>query len=225
MSKILNIIVEGQTERDFVTQCMLPYFKDRNIENIRPIGIETSPGHKGGDVRYESRFKRQVKTILRGKEDMIVTSLIDFYKLRSDFPKYSEAQGIVDKNQQVAFLEQACFEDIDDYRFLPYIQLHEFEGLLFTKWDGFADFPIPTANKIAIQNIIRDFPNPELINDRPEFAPSKRLQQLITPKYEKPFHGNYIALTNGFEAIIDKCPRFKQWVETLIQKMTPPVSQ
>ena len=220
MNKVLNIIVEGPTEREFVTQCMKPYFEDRNIFNVRPIGIETKPGYKGGDVRYEARFKPHIKRTLQGKEDMIVTSLIDFYKLRADFPKYSEAQKIVDKAQQVAFLEQACADDIDDSRFVPYIQLHEFEALLFTKWAGFADFPIPEANKRAIQKIIAEFPNPELINDRPQFAPSERLKSLIIPKYEKPFHGNYIALENGFDAILEKCPRFKNWVDTLVARMT-----
>ena len=220
MSKILNIIVEGPTERDFVTQCMIPYFADKGIGTIRPIGIETSPGYKGGDVRYEARFKPTVMTVLRGKEEMIVTSLIDFYKLRADFPKYSEAQKISDKNIRVDFLEQACSEDIADNRFFPYIQLHEFEALLFTKWDGFANLSITEINKKKIQDIIRNYPNPELINDRPEFAPSKRLKTLITPKYEKPFHGNYIALENGFDAILDKCPRFNNWIKNLINVMT-----
>lgn len=118
-----------------------------------------------------------------------------------------------------SFIEQACFENINDSRFLPYIQLHEFEALLFTKWDGFADFTITESNKKKIQEIIRDFPNPELINDRPELAPSKRLINLITPKYEKPFHGNYIALTNGFDSIMNKCPRFNNWVKTLLNMM------
>jgi Domain of unknown function (DUF4276) len=219
MNRVLNIVVEGPTERDFVTQCMMPYFADRGLHNIRPIGIETRPSFKGGDVRYEARYKPTVNTILRGKEEMIVTSLIDFYKLRTDFPKYSEAQKIVDKNKQVEFLEQACFNDIGDRRFIPYIQLHEFEALLFTKWDGFADFQIPEKNKKLIQDIIKEFPNPELINERPEFAPSKRLEKLIIPKYEKPFHGNYIALENGFDSILDKCPRFKNWIEILIVEM------
>jgi hypothetical protein len=87
MSRVLNIIVEGPTEREFVTNCMYPYFFEHNVTNIRPIGIETSPGYKGGDVRYQARFKPNVLTVLRGKENLLVTSLIDFYRLRSDFPK------------------------------------------------------------------------------------------------------------------------------------------
>ncbi len=53
MSRVLNIIVEGPTEREFVNNCMYPYFFEHNVSKVRPIGIETSPGHKGGDVRYQ----------------------------------------------------------------------------------------------------------------------------------------------------------------------------
>lgn len=218
MTKVLNIIVEGPTELGFVKECITPYFSDRNIYNIRPISIQTSPGHKGGDVRY-ARFKPLVETILRGKEDMIVTSLIDFYRLRTDFPNYDKAQKLSDVFNKVEFLEKSCFKDIADDRFIPYIQLHEFEGLLFTKLDGFLDLGISEKSKKEIKSIIETFPNPELINDRPEFAPSKRLLKLITP-YSKPFHGNYIASINGFESIMNKCQRFNNWIQTLLNAMS-----
>jgi hypothetical protein len=220
MSRVLNIIVEGPTEREFVNNCMYPYFFEHNVSNVRPIGIETSPGHKGGDVRYQARFKPNVLTILRGKEDLLVTSFIDFYRLRADFPRYDEAQRIADVQRRVEFLEQSCYEDIGDERFIPYIQLHDFEALLFTKADGFQDFRgISAFNSAEIGRIIEAYPNPELINDTPGNAPSKRLERLIGPTYQKPFHGPYIAMINGFDAIMDKCPRFNRWVTTLIQRM------
>lgn len=220
MSRVLNIIVEGPTEREFVTNCMYPYFLANQVSNVRPIGIETSPGHKGGDVRYQARFKPNVLTILRGKEDLLVTSFIDFYRLRKDFPKYEEAQRIADVQRRVDFLENACSEDVGDERFIPYIQLHEFEALLFTRADGFRNFTeIPAANRAEIESIIEAYPNPELINDTPSNAPSKRLERLIGPAYQKPFHGPYIAMENGFDTIMQKCPRFNRWVTTLIQRM------
>lgn len=178
MSKILNIIVEGPTETEFVTQCLRPYFFSQGVFDIRPIGIETSPGFKGGDVRY-ARYKSHVQKILRGKEDLLVTSLIDYYRLRNDFPKFQEAQRIQNNIiQKVTFLEQACFEDINDDRFIPYIQLHEFEGLLFTKMDGFNALPdLTQQGKKILEKTIQDFPNPELINEGANTAPSKRLKK------------------------------------------------
>lgn len=151
---------------------------------------------------------------------MRVTSLIDYYRLRNDFPCYEKSRTLARAEQRVELIEQGCYEDINDIRFLPYIQLHEFEGLLFSASIGFNElFPdLPKKNKRELLDIIDKFPNPEMINDRPEFAPSKRLERLI-PNYRKPLYGSMIALENGFPAIMDKCPRFRNWIETLIKRM------
>ena len=218
--RVLNILVEGQTEKEFVTSLLYPYLLKKGISNVRPITIETSPGFKGGDVRYEVRYKPNIQRILRGQEDMIVTSLIDFYKLHNDFPKYPESRGLATPQQKVSLIEQGCFDDINDRRFIPYIQLHEFEGLLFSSPKGFTNlFPeISGANKKKLTETVEQFPNPEMINDRPEFAPSVRLKNLI-PGYEKPLFGNIIALENGLDTILERCPRFKEWIEQIIMLM------
>lgn len=220
MSRMLNILVEGSTEIEFVSNLLYPYLFVNGISNIRTITIETSPGFKGGDVRYKARYKPNIQRILRGKEEMLVTSLIDYCRLRNDFPNYEESKKLETSEQRVALIEQGCYEDINDKRFLPYIQLHEFEGLLFSAPNGFNElFPdLPKANKKDLIEIIDQFPNPEMINDRPDFAPSQRLERLI-PNYRKPLYGGLIALENGFPSIIDKCPRFRNWIETLIKRM------
>jgi hypothetical protein len=217
MSRVLNILVEGQTEKEFVQNNLYPFFFGIGISNIRTITIETSPGFKGGDVRYV-RYKSNVEQILKGKEELLITSLIDFYRLRNDFPKYYESKTKGSPQQRVDFLEKACAEDIDDNRFIPYIQLHEFEGLLFSDKKGFDRFALPNANKNELLEIIASFPNPELINEGTTTAPSKRLKRLI-PEYNKPFHGPIIAMEIGFDLIMEKCPRFKNWIEILIQRM------
>jgi len=220
MNKVLNILVEGPTEKEFVANLIYPYLLNTGISNVRTITIETSPGFKGGDVRYNARYKPNIERILRGREDMLVTSFIDYYRLRSDFPNYAESRKLQNAVQRVALIEKGCFEDIADERFLPYIQLHEFEGLLFAAPNGFHElFPdLPAANKRELIKTIEEFPNPELINDRPEFAPSTRLERLI-PDYKKPLYGSMIALENGFPSIMEKCPRFKVWIETIIEQM------
>jgi hypothetical protein len=220
MSRVVNILVEGPTETEFVNNCLYPYLMDRGVTTVRPIGIETSPGHKGGDVRYHARYKFHIQQILRGTEDLLATSLIDFYRLRNDFPRFAEAQSMANVQQRVQFLEDACAEDINDHRYIPYIQLHEIEGLFFTKPDGFnAIDDIPNQNRRELKQIIADHPNPELINEGAETAPGKRLERLI-PDYSKPLYGNYIALENGFESILEKCPRFNAWVQTIINRAT-----
>lgn len=220
MSRVLNILVEGATEREFVSNVIYPYLLDRGISNVRTITIETSPGYKGGDVRYLARFKPYIQKILSGKEDLIVTSFIDFYRLRNDFPNYEKIKTLRTAEEKVSLIEQGCLEDIQDYRFIPYIQLHEFEGLLFSSPNGFNElFPdLPPSNRKELLATIEQFPNPEMINDRPEFAPSKRLEKLI-PHYQKPLYGSMIALENGISSIIEKCPRFNNWIQTLIMRM------
>lgn len=220
MSRVLNILVEGATEKEFVSNLIYPYLLENNISNVRTITIETSPGFKGGDVRYNARYKPNIQKILRGQEDLLATSLIDYYRLRNDFPNYAESCQLPTPQQRVELIEQGCAQDINDQRFIPYIQLHEFEGLLFSAPNGFNElFPdLPRANKRELLEIVGQYPNPELINDRPEFAPSKRLERLI-PNYRKPLFGGMIALENGFNVIIEKCPRFRNWIETLINRM------
>jgi hypothetical protein len=220
MSRVLNILVEGPTEKEFVSNLIYPYLFDNGISNVRTITIETSPGFKGGDVRYNARYKPNIQKILRGQEDMLVTSLIDFYRLRNDFPNYEESKNLRTAEQRVELIEQGCYVDINDKRLLPYIQLHEFEGLLFSAPNGFNElFPdLPKANMRELIETIEQFPNPEMINDRPQSAPSKRLERLI-PNYRKPLYGGMIALENGFPSIMDKCPRFRNWIETIIDRM------
>jgi len=70
-----------------------------------------------------------------------------------------------------------------------------------------------------LDKIISEYPNPEDINDDPSTAPSKRLKnnQLIKG-YNKVIDGNLIILETGIDTILQKCPRFSKWVETIIER-------
>jgi Domain of unknown function (DUF4276) len=211
------IIVEGQSEEEFVRNVLANYLIQFKIYDVRAIKIQTSPGHKGGLTDY-SRFKRDVVIYLKQSNDILVTSLIDFFKIPNTFPRYDQAQSIQNIVSKVEFLEQALTNDIGNPRFIPYIQLHEFEGLLFSDLKGFELIPnIPNTNRKRLEEVLNQYPNPELINDGEETAPSKRLLKLI-PGYQKTFHGPLIALENGIDSIRQKCPRFRNWTTTLIDQ-------
>lgn len=211
----IYIIVEGQTEEEFIYTSLRPYLNRFEIYDVRAILLETSPGHKGGDLKY-SRYISNIKNLLKRESDIIVSSLIDFFRLQTDFPQYDKAQKIVNKQERVRFLEEAITEKIGNPRFLPYIQLHEFEGLLFSDEKGIDYIPnIPPANKKILTDVINKHPNPELLNDGNETAPSKRLSKLI-PGYRKTLHGPLIAEEIGIPLIIEKCPRFNEWIKKII---------
>lgn len=213
--KEVYIIVEGQTEEEFVNSSLSNYLNAFDINVVVPILMETSPGHFGGSVTY-SRYKSNIIPLLKYGDHIVVTSIIDFYQLYSSFPKYNESLAIPDKVERVKFLEDSISIDINNPRFIPYIQLHEFEGLLFSDIKGFDYIPnIPKANYELIKQTIDQYPNPELINDSAATCPSARLISLI-PFYKKTFHGPIIAIENGMQSVLDRCPRFKTWIDQII---------
>ena len=67
---------------------------------------------------------------------------------------------------------------------------------------------------IELDSLLR--PVPELINNSPEAAPSKRLIAAI-PDYNKVVVGICVAMDIGLEKIREKCPLFNEWVERLMK--------
>lgn len=219
MIRAIYIICEGQTEEEFVNGILRPYFNSHQIYDVRPILMSTSKAHKGGDVKY-ARLKFNIDKLLNRETDILVTTFIDFFRLKNDFPKFEDAQAIQNKIQKIQFLEQAFAEAINNPQFIPYIQLHEFEGLLFASKDGFEFLPdLKPASLKSLLSAVNEKENPEELNDGELTAPSKRLEQLI-PGFDKnkPFYGGLIAEVNTIQAILKRCIRFNNWVETLIER-------
>ena len=214
MNKRLYIVVEGQTEEEFVKSLLAPHFQKENIY-VYPVIIHTSKGHKGGFVNY-NHLKNDVNKLLHSQgNDVVVTTFVDYFRC-PDLPQKEQWEAIQNHAKQVEQMESVISADISDRRFIPYIQLHEFEALLFSAIDGFNEYF--DQNIVAqLQAIIDDFDNPEDINSSPENAPSKRILKIIQ-EYDKVMYGNIVALEIGIIKILDKCPRFRNWVETLIQK-------
>ncbi len=214
----LIIVVEGQTEEVFVNETLAPWLNSQGIFDIRAIKIRTSKTGKGGNVNFE-HFKNTTENLLKQENDILVSSLIDFFRLPVKFPGFESSKKITSVEKRVEFLEYELAKTIDSERFIPYIQLHEFEALLFSKIEGFRIIPSIRQSEIdKISKVISDFPNPELINDNPETAPSKRLEKIIT-SYNKVLFGNFIIAENGLSSIFERCPRFKIWVFNLVAKM------
>lgn len=206
----IYFIAEGATEVQFIESSLRYYFIARGIYDIRAFDM-------GGSNSFGSYYK-DVTTFLKQENDIIVTSMIDFFRLPSDFPGYEEAKKLNGNEKQIAAIEVELNHTINHHRFVPYIQLHEFEGLLFTDMKGFNQVPGCNDQALAeLKGIVETYPNPELINNGPETAPSKRLKRII-PGYDKPLFGAYIALENGLDSIIKKCPRFSNWLKVLETK-------
>ena len=213
--KRLFIVVEGQTEEAFVKELMAPYFIQNGIYDVRPVIIQTSKGHKGGFVNYE-HLKNDILRLLKSQgQDVVVTTFVDFFRC-PELPNQKDIEALPSHIKRVEEMEKSISDDINDWRFIPYIQLHEFEALLFSAVNGFEIyFEDQVSNEI--QGIIDSFDNPEEINSSPETAPSKRLIRII-PYYDKVIYGNIVALEIGLPTIHARCPRFRGWIDCLIHR-------
>lgn len=215
MNRIV-IICEGETEQEFCQKVLYPFFAQLNIYINAPL-IKHS---NGGIVKW-SILKKQIENTLFNEHNVIVTLLIDYYGLyqKYEFPKWNDSTSIVDKNERMDFLEEAMKADIDEkvrYRFIPYIQLHEFEGLLFCDSQVFQNV-IPPADLVGLselQEVVSEYPNPEMINTAKETSPSHRLLRIING-YNKIVYGNILAESIGLPSIRSKCPRFNSWLSRL----------
>lgn len=213
--KRLNIVVEGQTEQSFVNEVLAPYLRNNGVYLIIPRLIRTSKTGRGGLVNYHHLYNT-IKGLLSNPHDgnIVVSSFVDFFRIPNNMPGYDAAMQSGDDFQRVENLQQALGESIADRRFIPYIQLHEFEALLFSNNKGF-EYLWEDDMSSKTKSIVDSFENPEDINSAPETAPSKRLLA-INEKYDKVLDGNLIALEVGINEMLAKCPRFADWVSRLI---------
>ncbi|WP_269241865.1 DUF4276 family protein [Flavobacterium limnophilum] len=214
--KRIIIICEGQTEQEFCNDILQPHFNQFGIIIQNPTIKKTA----GGIVNWSS-LKHQIETHLKQDQTAYITTLIDFYGIHANhnYPNWTQANKQTDKNIGMDLMEEGMLADIQvqlQIRFIPYIQLHEFEGLLFCNIDvfnnGFEENEFLDYNYLV--ETIDNNQNPELINDSNITAPSKRLTRIIKD-YSKVTHGSLIAQDIGINKIRNKCPRFNKWISTL----------
>jgi hypothetical protein len=214
MRKVL-ILVEGQTEETFVKNIIQPYFNKSQLFCVPKLAVtrrvKDGPDFKGGITSYD-KVKGDILRLLQDSSAVCVTTMIDYYGFASliDYP--GKLSGTCyDKASQV---EEYFKTDINNSRFMPYLQIHEFEGLLFSSPEEIASVLIDTKKADQLNEISAQFPSPEHINDNPQTAPSKRIIKLF-PYYNKPSHGLLIAKRIGFDAIRKKCCHFDAWLKKL----------
>lgn len=219
--KRLVIIAEGETEESFVNNILCPFFCSKGIYNSIQC-FKTKHSH-GGMSKY-SYIKKDILNIIYEK-DVVVSMMIDFYRLPSDFPGFNDLKVTQTHKEQANLLETRIKKDLEDSQnqlfdnFIPYIQLHEFEALVFASISGIDSlFERSEMDYNGLMNVIQQYPNPEDINNHPDTAPSVRLKKLISG-YNKVLHGIDIINTVGMAELLEKCPRFKTWIESMAEAL------
>ncbi|MBF0286016.1 MAG: DUF4276 family protein [Magnetococcales bacterium] len=217
----LNILVEGQTEEAFVNGTLAPHLMSRGVTTaVRCIcrKRKRTRENSGGIVPFES-FRKDLNRWMGEDRGAYFTSMVDLYALPRDWPGFDEA-ALQAPYEKVEVLEKVLDKTIncgDQWGFLPYIQLHEFEALLFSDPRQFAWEFVEHEQPIkALMGIVQGEDNPELINDGIETAPSKRIIKLL-PEYEdrKVSAGASIAERIGLPLLREKCRHFHEWLSQL----------
>ena len=222
----VNVVAEGQSEMHCAKGPLNQYLGGKPILDSRCVltsrARRTNYEYRGGLLSYQ-KAKRDIVSWLKEDTQAYVTTMFDFFRLPSDFPEYENAMQLGNHLDAVLALESAMKANIIselpgldvDRRFIPYIQLHEFEALLFTNILVLKDDYIDADDICSIDCLYaetKDIP-PEEINHGADTAPSKRLLNAIG--YQK---GETIAPlieTITVEAIRDKCPHFSAWIGQL----------
>jgi uncharacterized protein DUF4276 len=216
--QFVHVLVEGQTEAEFV-DVLNEYLEPKRIyltstlaKTKRAIG--SNPAMGGGIVSY-GKVEFDVQQLLHDTSVSLVTTMIDFYGLPTDFPGYSDQEATTGTcYQRAEYLEKQFGEKISHQKFLPYFAIHEFEALLFTKPDAIVkqirgdDVKI----KAKLEQIRKTYKSPEEINlDNP---PATQIKDVLK-EYKKVAHGYLIAIEIGIEAMRQECPHFDSWLKKL----------
>lgn len=213
------VLVEGQTEEQFVNACLAPYLLAKGLILERPTIVTTrrvagGPNFKGGISGY-GQVQRDLQRLLHDGHASVITTVLDYYALPKDFPGMRDRHAGSPRNR-VEHVEAAWAAAVGDRRFVPHLALHEFETWVYadpSRLDPFM-FDDDTAVIEAIATIAAGYPTPEDIDDGPMTAPSKRLRDAFAA-YQKPLHGPLAVSAIGIDRIRAACPHFHQWLGRL----------
>src|SRR5882724_7204485 len=144
MARLL-IHVEGQTEEDFVNEVLRSHLVARGYHSVdaRIVGNARLRQRRGG-IRPWPSVKKDIMNHLREDQGCVATTLVDYYGMPQDgpgsWPGRAKATGLGTSNDKARCVQDAVRDDLaaemgkhfDPSRFVPFVVMHEFEGLLFS---------------------------------------------------------------------------------------------
>ena len=210
MSRV-RILVEGQTEETFVNDILSPH--------LYQMGIFPYAFLFGGIPRYK-QARKEILNSLKEDKTCICTTMVAFYGMQKDWPGRIESQSYRNYQEKAQKVQQALSEDIvtqmdnswNPAQFIPYVQMHEFEALLFSDTSVLASSNSRISSQL--KRVLQSFSCPEEINDHYDTCPSRRIEQHIT-NYVKTVDGIIAARKIGLEKMRRECPHFNEWITKL----------
>lgn len=214
----LAIVVEGQTEENFVNDVLAPYLIAKGLS---AWAVLPGQGHhrRGGRWEWEP-VAADIVRLLKQRSDRYCAILFDFYALPT-WPGVVKAGSVSPKLRAIT-VEAELIASLDRQnpglrasdRFIPHIQLHEYESRLFSDCKVLGS--VLNIEEYLLESILESYGDPELINDKRETAPSKQLdkwcRQVNNVGYRKTTDGVTAARRIGIATMRSCCSHFDQWV-------------
>jgi Domain of unknown function (DUF4276) len=201
------------------------------VSSARLLGNARQRSDRGG-IRSWTAVRKDIMRHLKEDRRCISTTMVDYYGLpRSGdkaWPGRAQAATLAFA-EKAPTVEEALLNDIssemggdfNNIRFVPFVVMHEFEGLLFSDCAAFARGTGRPNIEASLQAVRDQFGTPEEIDDSPITAPSKRIEALV-PAYSKPLFGVLAASEIGLQKILDQCPHFRNWIARLESRAMNP---
>lgn len=218
MNNLAEIVtlVEGPTERIFIQDIVAPHLFGSGVF-MTPI-ILSKPGEKGGDVKF-ARAQNDIGLHLKQRADTYLTTFVDFYGIK-EWPGLEHARKQLTPSAKAQRMNDATRQKVlelfpdqrPDKRFIPYVNVHEFEALLFSDPQKLAAHL--EVDQAKVETIVATCGSPEEINDSPVTAPSKRLAAL-SERFKKTSTGITIARSIGLAKMREQCPLFNAWLTAM----------
>lgn len=223
--KYLNIVVEGNSEEAFVNDILVPHFASIEIYvSTRKIRTgwdkQNQIPKKGGLLKY-IKYRNEIKRWIESDRDNPIfwySSMVDLYAFPKDdlSPYKQNIRSISNHYSRVDALEKAILADIKHPRFIPHIQLHEFESLILVDPSKLLIMYPDKQNGInRLKKEINGL-SPEDINESQHTSPSKRIIKYLPDyEYQKAQVGPLVVGDIGLSNLRSKCPHFNNWITKL----------
>lgn len=219
----LYLTVEGQTEAAFAMMVLTPHLADFNVFLFPPRfaglhrrrrgriprgGFLNTFGHALADIRDWLVQDR--------KPDARFSMMVDLYSLPRDFPGYAAGIANSTGREQANALQQSLATEVRDIRFIPYLQVHEFEALVLTEPQRIGTLyeEVASGQLEGLSQECGEFDTSEDINHGQHSHPKHRIQ-LRVPNYDENVAGPLLAEDIGLPILRKRCPHFGEWLTRL----------
>ncbi len=173
MARLL-IHLEGQTEEDFVNEILGDYLLARRYDSVsaRLVGNARQRQRRGG-IRPWPSVRKDIIHHLKEDPTCIATTMVDYYGLpykgEGAWPGRQRSVGLR-SGEKALSVENALLDDViaemgkgfNPWRFVPFVVMHEFEGLLFSDCAGFSRGIGRPGLERAFRTIRDQFPTPKI---------------------------------------------------------------